>query len=555
MDDQTLRPAVGSKEAGYLCEFREDGVYLTIYPDAADGLLFELSDIRQILHDNGVIDYDIITLSQIVREASGESKKLADCYISSEEAANLSLQDEGITQEENEAEAEAGLIVDVSRDRMTVTIRYDTKIGKRLPSVDTVRAALADHNIVFGIDDEAIRVGIESLNPFVAATGKPPKNGENARIERHFDLGVKGRPRVDQYDRVDFKDMNLFVLAKKGDLLAVRIPQTEGEAGRDVYGMEVPAKNGKPIPIPQGKNTEISGENDLIASIDGQIVDSGKKITIDPHLLIQGSVDVGTGNIDFMGSVEIKGNVEAGFVVKATGDIEIGGMVSGGDVEGRNVYIQGGVNGMNRGKVKAREDVRAAFAENAVIESERDIYIQDVALHSNISAGKRIFLEDKRGMITGGLVEAGEEIRCKIVGNTAFVVTRLAVGVNPQLQKRYRELCQEYKDSKQRLKQITQMLNTLGKIDISRLPQERINQINALTRSQFPLAGKIKRDEKEILAIETELNMMQNGKIRVSDTVYPGVRISINSVMMNVQSEIKRATLAVKNDRVDIGPY
>lgn len=555
MDDQTLRPAVGSKEAGYLCEFREDGVYLTIYPDAADGLLFELSDIRQILHDNGVIDYDIITLSQIVREASGESRKLADCYISSEDAATLPDQEDNVTQEENELDAEAGILVDVSRDRMAVTIRYDTKVGKKLPSIDTVKAALADHNIVFGIDDEAIRVGVESLYPFVAATGKPPKNGENARIERHFDLGVKGRPKVDQYDRVDFKNMNLFVLAKKGDLLAVRIPQTEGEPGRDVYGLEVPAKNGKPIPIPQGKNTEISGENELIASIDGQIVDSGKKINIDPHLLIQGSVGVGTGNIDFAGSVEIKGNVEAGFVVKATGDIEISGMVSGGDVEGRNVYIQGGVNGMNRGKVRAREDVRAAFAENAVIESERDIYIQDVALHSNISAGKRIFLEDKRGMVTGGLVEAGEEIRCKIVGNTAFVVTRLSVGVNPQLQKRYRELCQEYKESKQRLKQITQMLNTLGKIDISRLPQERINQINALTRSQFPLAGKIKRDEKEILAIETELNMMQNGKIRVSDTVYPGVRISINSVMMNVQSEIKRATLSVKNDRVDIGPY
>ncbi|TYZ23509.1 DUF342 domain-containing protein [Selenomonas ruminis] len=555
MDDQTLRPAVGSKEAGYLCEFREDGVYLTIYPDAADGLLFELSDIRQILHDNGVIDYDIITLSQIVREASGESRKLADCYISSEDAATLPDQEDKVMQEENELDAEAGILVDVSRDRMTVTIRYDTKVGKKLPSIDTVKAALADHNIVFGIDDEAIRVGVESLYPFVAATGKPPKNGENARIERHFDLGVKGRPKVDQYDRVDFKNMNLFVLAKKGDLLAVRIPQTEGEPGRDVYGLEVPAKNGKPIPIPQGKNTEISGENELIASIDGQIVDSGKKINIDPHLLIQGSVGVGTGNIDFAGSVEIKGNVEAGFVVKATGDIEISGMVSGGDVEGRNVYIQGGVNGMNRGKVRAREDVRAAFAENAVIESERDIYIQDVALHSNISAGKRIFLEDKRGMVTGGLVEAGEEIRCKIVGNTAFVVTRLSVGVNPQLQKRYRELCQEYKESKQRLKQITQMLNTLGKIDISRLPQERINQINALTRSQFPLAGKIKRDEKEILAIETELNMMQNGKIRVSDTVYPGVRISINSVMMNVQSEIKRATLSVKNDRVDIGPY
>ena len=553
MDDQTLRPAVGSKEAGYLCEFREDGVYLTIYPDAANGLLFELSDIRQILQENGVVDYDIITLSQIIREASGEAKKIADRYVSAEDVAAMPKPGAATVQEDEEAEA--GIVIDVSRDRMTVTVRYDMKVGKRLPSVDTVKAALADSNVVFGIDDEAIRVGVESLNPFVAARGKPPKNGENARIERRFDLGVQGRPKVDQYDRVDFKNMNLFVLAQKGDLLAVRIPQTEGEAGRDVYGMEVPARNGKPIPIPQGQNTELSGENELLAAIDGQIVDTGKKISIDPHLFIKGSVGVGTGNIDFVGSVEIKGNVEAGFVVKATGDIEIGGMVGGGDVEGRNVYIQGGVKGMNRGKVKAREDVRAAFAENAVIESERDIYIQDVALHSTISAGKRIFLEDKRGMITGGQIAAGEEIRCKIIGNPAFVVTRLSVGVNPQLQKRYRELCEEYKASKQRLKQISQMLNTLGKIDISRLPQERINQINALTRSQFPLAGKIKRDEKEIMAMESELNMMQNGRIRVSDTVYPGARISINSIMMNVQSEIKHATLSVKNDRVDIGPY
>ena len=32
----------------------------------------------------------------------------------------------------------------------------------------------------------------------------------------------------------------------------------------------------------------------------------------------------------------------------------------------------------------------------------------------------------------------------------------------------------------------------------SRLPQQRIDQINEMTRSQFPLAGKIKRAEKEI---------------------------------------------------------
>ena len=48
---------------------------------------------------------------------------------------------------------------------------------------------------------------------------------------------------------------------------------------------------------------------------------------------------------------------------------------------------------------------------------------------------------------------------------------------------------------------------------------------------------------------------MKLGKIRVGDTVYPGVRVSINSIMKNVQSEIKHCTLSVKEDQVDIGPF
>ena len=64
------RHCVGGKEAGHLFDFREDGVYLTIFPDAANGLMFELLDLRQVLQDNGVTDYDISRLSHIVREAA-----------------------------------------------------------------------------------------------------------------------------------------------------------------------------------------------------------------------------------------------------------------------------------------------------------------------------------------------------------------------------------------------------------------------------------------------------------------------------------------------------
>lgn len=560
MDDQTLRPAVGGEDAGYLLEFLQDGVFVTVYPSDGTEMLFELSDVRQTLQDNGVIDYDVIELSKIIREAAGERRKLADEFVEvmpeeEEDVSGAQSNESAAQEEEIGSEEVAGIIIDISRDQMIATVRYDTSKGTKLPTEADIKAALDEKGVVFGINEETIKNGVRSLTPFVAAEGKQVQHGENARIERKFDLSQKNRPKIDEFNRADYKDMGLFVLVKKGDLLAVRIPQTEGTPGKNIFGLDVPARTGRPIPMPQGKNTEVRNENELYATIDGQIVDSTRKIDIDPHLDIRSSVGTGTGNIDFTGSVSIKGNVEAGFVVKATGDIEIGGMVNGAEVYGRNVVIKGGINGQNRGIVKAVEDVQAQFAENANIEAGRDVSIIDAILHSNVRAGNRVYVEERRGIITGGSVAAGEEIRCKMAGNAAAVVTRMSVGVDPTVQQRYIEICRECKEDRGRLKQITQMLNTLSKIDVSRLPQQRIDQINTLTRSQFPLAGKIKRAEKEIQALEEAMGRMKDGKIRVADTVYPGVRITINSVIMNVQSSIRRCLLTVKDERVNIGTY
>ena len=526
---------------------------MTIYPNAADSLLFELSDMRQILKECGVVDYDVALLSRTLREANGEPQRIADPVNMDEELLQKIQSGESVNI--NQDEQYARLIVDVSRDRMKATIKYDTKNGSRLPTFDMVMEALVEKGVRHGIDEDEIRRGIESLAPFVAAQGTPAIPGENAYIDRKFDLGVKGRPVIDQYDRVDYKNLNLFVLVKANDTLAIRIPQTKGKPGKNVFGDTVAAQNGRPIPMPDGKNTKILGEHQLIATINGQIVDTGSKISIDPRLVIKGAVGVGTGDIDFDGSVQINGDVKQGFVVKATGDIEIKGSVNGAEVTGRNVIISGGVTGAKRGKVKAEFDVRAAFAENAIIEAGRDIYIADVALHSTLRAGKKINVEGKHGQITGGLTVSGEEVNAKVIGNQAYVITRVSVGVDPNLQKEYHEVCKSYKEGKKRLLHITQTLNTLSKIDISQLPQERIDQINAITRSQFPIAGQLKRDEQKILELEAKLAEMKNGKVKADDVIYPGARISINAVVKNVQEEYHHCTMSLQEGEVTLGQY
>ena len=60
-ENQQVR-TVGGQEAGYLFEFREDGVYLTVYPNEGGGSLFELSDMQQILAEHGADEYDAALL-------------------------------------------------------------------------------------------------------------------------------------------------------------------------------------------------------------------------------------------------------------------------------------------------------------------------------------------------------------------------------------------------------------------------------------------------------------------------------------------------------------
>lgn len=555
MDEILKNARVGGEKAGYLFEFKPDGVYLTVYPSADSAILFELSDMRQILKEYGVLDYDMEALAHIVRAADGVPHLLASHFEAPVKAGSEAEGTEPAEHIERDTRDVMPFQLDFSKDRMTVTMKIDRSADRRPPTKEEIMKALSERRVVFGIDEEAIEKGLEHGSQMVIARGQQPQKGQDAKIIRRFSLADKGKPVANEYDQVDYKNLNLFVLAKKGDILAERVPHTLGVAGTNVFGDTIKAKPGKPKPVPAGKNTEVQDENLVVSLIDGQIVDKGTKIEVDPRLVIKGDVGVSTGNIDFIGAVEIGGSVQQGFSVKATGDVTIKGAVNGGTVEGYNVYIQGGIQGMSRGKVSAQEEVRASFVENGKVEAGGSIFITDYVLHSDVRAGVLIAVEGKNGLVTGGYLAAGEEIRAKTVGNPVLVSSRIIVGVNPALRQKYQEVCKDYAEAKKKLKQLTQALNTLGKIDISQLPPQRAEQISKLTRSQFPLAGRVERDEKLIKELEEQISQMRKGKIRISDRIYPGQKLVVNSIMKNLQTEEQHCTFYVEEDEVKIGPY
>ena len=527
----------GGEKDGFQLVVKADGNYLTVYPATKDRPAIELSTLKERLTEVHVFNYDDIQLARIVRKAVGFEVKL-----------NPASDDEG----DNTV---IPFSIEIAHDAMTAAVRFDEKKGNLPPDISDVVAALEAKKVTYGIDREAIGRGVERLTPFMAARGTAPEAGEDARIEKKFDMGTKGRPAERAYDRVDYKDMNIFIRAQIGDVLAVRIPETAGVPGKNVFGEDVPAKPGKPIALPQGKNTKIVNDNELVSVIDGQIVDDGKKISVDPHLVINESVDVGTGNIDFAGSVEIRGDVESGFTVKATGDVEIKGMIGGARVEGRNVIVHGGIRGMNVGRIYATEDVSISFVENANIVAERDIFVNDVVLHAEMRAGHHVRVEGRRGFITGGSIGAGESIRAKMLGNNFYVQTNLNVGVDPNLKHRRDALFKECQEAIKRLTQVRLSLETLKKQPLMSLSERRREQLVELTHAQFPLATEIKKMQEKLAEMDEELEQMKRGVILASDTIYPGVNATINGVKKTVEEELKHARLQMLDGKIVVGVY
>ena len=68
----------------------------------------------------------------------------------------------------------------------------------------------------------------------------------------------------------------------------------------------------------------------MYAAIDGLFtLTGGETINVFPIYEVNGDVDYHTGNIDFVGTVVIRGNVLTGFRIRAAGDIRIVGGVEG----------------------------------------------------------------------------------------------------------------------------------------------------------------------------------------------------------------------------------
>ncbi|MEY8387657.1 FapA family protein [Oscillospiraceae bacterium 38-13] len=367
-------------------------------------------------------------------------------------------------KKKNEAEAEEEpLVMDarpwifLSSDKLYAWMLAFPPIGQGEElSRKMVQLALAEHNVTFGIDKKLVdRVSREQekyFNLYLIAKGKPAFDGRNGNIVDYVPRVVERVLEVDEFGQVDYTHLNLICNVKEGQEICRLIRPTEGEPGRTVLDQEIPAKSGKSVPLPKGRNTEISEDGDaLLAMIPGHVEFTGHNFQVKPVLDIDGDVDFSTGNIKFVGDVNIKGDVLSGFSVRAMGNIQVGGVVEAGSTveAGGDLTVVKGILGDGSTVIRSSRCIFSKYIENATIYVRENLQT-DCIVNGHVYCDGEVIVRSGRGSIIGGRIWAAKKVSASTIGAKSEVRTAIALGGLPctnferaLVRKEYRELSQE----------------------------------------------------------------------------------------------------------------
>lgn len=461
--------------------------------------------------------------------------------------------------------SDAVFVIDISKDEMkaTCTINPPTLGGADI-NAEQIKKALTTQGVVAGISNEKIDALVDSPvynEPVVVAEAVLPVDGRDAYMVYNFETDrSKIRAKEAANGQVDFKELNLIQNVVAGQPLAQKNLPEQGKAGKTLFGRYLEAKNGRDIQIPLGKNVKVDIDGrTVLAEINGQVLLLNGKICVEPVMEVDG-VNIKTGNITFLGTVIVKGSVEDGFDIKASGNIEVSGTVGKCHLESDgDIIVSSGVIGRDEGAIKCGGSLWAKFIQNTNVEVEENVIVTDSIMNSNISAQKKIILQGKRAQITGGHLFATECVLAKNIGSTGGgAETIIEVGYDPKAKHRLEELLELQNNNIKTLEEIELDISTLENMKKIRksIPKDKEENLQKLTAQKNSIIEENISYNDEISKIQSRLRDLKNiGKVYVSGTVYSGVKIYIRDEKEEIRADAKNLTFYYENGFVRRGKF
>jgi hypothetical protein len=519
-------------------------VILTVYPPGGNGKRVTVDTVISEIEDRGLSGIDLELVRKVVEHPRG-------CPVV-------------IGKSCGELEKTIKYEVVVSGDAMEafLTIRRPKNPWER-PKIEDVREELLKEGVVFGIKEEEIIAAVRNKvydRPVLVAKGLEVHHGRDAKIHYRVSRKKSISLQEDEAGRVNFKALGLIRSVRARETLAEKEQPTSGRDGKTVKGDRVAAKPGQDIPFPCGRNTEISPDGlRLVSKISGEVVWEKGKIEVKPIFVVKGDVGYKTGNINFIGTVIVEGNVLGGFELKATGGVEVKGLVEDSKIEaGGDVLILNGVKGKDRGLIKAGGNIVVKFVENARLVALKNIIISESVLHSHVNARRRVIVKSEKSVVVGGEVSAGIGVSASSIGSIAETRTVVSVGVDSDVKRKILSLAEQVERDRRdfgRVQAGIDYLNSLKERMGGTLPSFKEDRLAEYKKKYEILTKRLRDLPEKVEVLKREYFKQTGGRVFVSSKVYPGVVICISTAILFVDEEMEHLSFGAKIGSIVTLPY
>ncbi len=470
-----------------------------------------------------------------------------------------------------EAHIDANFSIDIDEQQLNATLNYNPAFcGADLDPESVLEAieelGLARDKINIQRIKEILSSEIDISESIVQ--GQPAINGEDGTIDVIFDADPNTGPRRLGNGQVDHYETHTYITVDIDTVLLRRNPATPGSTGETVFAEPIEATPGVDIEFELNDSVKLSSEdnNVLLAAKSGHPILIPNSVIIDDTLTLD-EASLETGNVEFDGSILIKGDVKPNIRIQASGDIFVGGLVENSQlIAGNNVTIESGIistvtydekdpdNFEYSTLIQAENDIQMKYCNSVKAIAGGSIFIENYSMHSHLNATIDVILgvNHGKGILIGGLTEAENTIEANVVGSDAYVATNLSCADTTSI----KSDCSKLQKKIQRTQSEVEMLSKL---------LERIKSSGSPTAVGEVVLNKAKKIHLEMVALkndqtdyERRLHYFQSklhpktpNQIIINGTIYPNVSLLVNDVSNKTSMTRTRCVIRKVNDELD----
>jgi uncharacterized protein (DUF342 family) len=304
--------------------------------------------------------------------------------------------------------------------------------------------------------------------------------------------------------------------------------------------------------LPLGANVRAEGDT-IVANINGKVDLLAGKVSVEALMELD-EVSLKSGNVNFIGTLMVKGNVDDGFSIKVTGDLKVNGSVGACTLEaGGNIVVGSGIIGRDAAVIRSGKSIWAKFVQNSTMEALENLIVTDGIVNCNVIAYKQIVLQGKHAVIAGGHLFAGEEVNARTIGTTSEVPTRVETGYDIRKKQRMDELQAQQIALIKDLEALDLNIKTLTSIQkVQGLAEDKEKTLVEQTAKREEVNGQLAEIGAELKELREFLkNDPRTGRIAVSEVTYPGTTVVVKDAVAELKTEVKAVTFVCKNGAID----